>query len=85
MWYFYVLQSVKDPSYYYKGSTNNLRKRLNQHKRGQVTSSKPYHPFQLVYYEAYISEYGARLREKAVKQSGSVHTSLMKRIKASLE
>jgi putative endonuclease len=84
MWYFYVLQSLKDPQYFYKGSTNNLPKRIEQHNKGTVTSTKPYGPFRLVYYEAYLREHGARMRESSVKKSGSVSVPLMRRIRESL-
>ena len=85
MWYFYVLQSNTKIDYFYKGSTNDLRRRLQQHNNGEVTSTKPYRPFRVVYYEAYVSEHAAHLRESSVKTSGSVSTPLMKRIKDSLK
>lgn len=84
MWYFYVLQSKKDPNYFYKGSTNNLRRRLIEHNSGKVISTRPYVPFCVVYYEAYLNEKGAREREQAVKQSGSVSVPLMRRIKSTI-
>ena len=85
MWYFYVLQSQKDINYFYKGSTNDLRRRLKQHNSGEVGSTRPYLPYKLVYYEAFVSEKAARLRESSVKTSGSVSVPLMKRIKESLK
>jgi len=81
MWYFYILQSLKDTNYFYKGSTNDLKRRLEQHNQGLVTSTKPYHPLRLVYYEAYLKEFAARCRESSVKNSGSVSTPLLRRIK----
>lgn len=84
MWYFYILQSKKQPNWFYKGSTEDLPRRLKQHNRGEVQSSKHYIPLELVYYEAYLTKEGARDREKSVKKSGSVWTPLMKRIKKSL-
>lgn len=84
MWYFYVLQSTRDPNYFYKGSTNDLQRRFASHNHGEVCSSDPYRPYMLVYYEAYLHEFAARIRESAVKKSGSVSTPLMKRIKESL-
>ena len=84
MWYFYILQSKKDQNYFYKGSTNDLRRRLVQHNDGLVHSTTPRRPFRLVYYEAYVSEWAARMREAAVKKSGSVSVPLIKRIKESL-
>ena len=81
MWYFYVLKSHKNPNWFYKGSTGNLRLRVEQHNNGEVTSTRPYIPLKLVYYEAYILEKTARERESSVKKSGSVWTPLMKRIR----
>lgn len=85
MWYFYILQSQKDQNYFYKGSTGDLRTRFSQHNNGEVTSTKPFWPWKLVYYEAYVSEKAARLRESAVKQSGSISVPLLRRIKDSLK
>ena len=84
MFYFYVLQSQKDPQWFYKGSTPDLRRRVQQHSDGAVVSTKGYRPLQLVYYEAYCSEQAVRLREMSVKKSGSVWKPLMKRIRESL-
>lgn len=85
MWYFYILQSIQYPNFFYKGSTPDLRRRLEQHNKGGVQSTKHYYPFQLIYYEAYTTERAARLRESSVKKSGSVYMALMKRIKQSLK
>ena len=85
MWYFYIIQSEKEPDYFYKGSTGDLRNRLKLHNDGEVKSTKPRRPWKLVYYEAFVSEKAARLRESSVKRSGSVSVPLMKRIKESLK
>lgn len=84
MWYFYVLQSLKNPNWFYKGSTNDLRRRFNEHQNKKVTATSPYHPLRLVYYEAYTNEQAAREREAMVKKSGSSWGALMKRVKESL-
>jgi putative endonuclease len=55
MWYVYVLQSQKNKNWFYKGSTNGLKRRFYQHQNGEVKSTKPYKPFKLVYYEAYLT------------------------------
>ncbi|HMS23378.1 MAG TPA: GIY-YIG nuclease family protein [Candidatus Saccharibacteria bacterium] len=79
MYYFYILQSKKDNSYYH-GSTNDLRRRTNEHVSGRVISTKHHLPIVLVYYEAYSTLIKARLRELQVKKSGSIRTNLHKRI-----
>jgi len=84
MWYVYVLQSQNVLNWFYKGSTNNLTTRIEKHNIGEVISTKPYRPFRLVYYEAYLTEFAARNREASIKKSGSVWKPLMDRIKDSL-
>ncbi|MFA5986213.1 MAG: GIY-YIG nuclease family protein [Parcubacteria group bacterium] len=85
MWYVYVLQSKKEPNWFYKGSTNDLKRRIEQHNCGEVQSTKFYIPLALVYYEAYLTEEVARTRESSIKKSGSVWKPLMDRIKSSLK
>ena len=69
----------------YIGSTNDLHKRLREHNNGKSRSTKRYIPWELVYYEAYISEVDAREREKKLKHHGKGLAELKKRIKNSLE
>lgn len=83
MFYVYVLQSKKDGNCY-TGSTNNLRRRFEEHNSGKVFSTKPRIPFELVYYEAYKSENDARKRESNLKLRSRAFTQLKKRIKESL-
>lgn len=66
MFYTYVIQSKKDGGLYI-GSTKNLRKRFEQHQKGQVFSTKSRRPLELIYYEACLSEDDARRREKSLK------------------
>ncbi len=57
MWYFYVLESVKDGSLY-KGHTNDLKRRVSEEhnkKRGGVYSKK-HAPYKVIYYEAYLEK-----------------------------
>lgn len=84
MWYFYVLQSLRDKNWFYKGSTNDLSRRIEQHNSGEVFSSCPYKPYRLVYYEAYLYEFAARIRENSVKKNGNISTPLLRRIRESL-
>jgi len=79
MWYVYVLKSkVKDEIYI--GSTNDLRRRLKEHNDGQEISTKRYMPWSLYYYEAYLMQKLARMREKRLKYNGNAIKELKKRI-----
>jgi len=54
-YYVYILRSEKDGQLYI-GKTNDLKRRINEHRRGKVTSTKGRLPLQLVYYEAYTNK-----------------------------
>ena len=66
MYYTYVLQSLKDGKFY-AGYTKDLKKRFEQHTKGQVTSTKDRRPLKLVYYEACCDKDDALKREKYFK------------------
>lgn len=83
MYYVYVLKSKKDGNAYI-GSTNDLGRRFEERTLGKVTSTKPRRPLELVYYEAYKSEKGARLRESRLKLKSRAYAQLRKRIAQSL-
>ena len=51
----------------YKGVTNDLRRRIDEHTNGKVESTKHYRPFVFVGYEAYRTESDALRREKFLK------------------
>jgi putative endonuclease len=51
MWYVYILRSTIDKNLYI-GSTNNVRRRLDEHNSGEVDSTKSRIPLRL---EAYIA------------------------------
>ena len=97
MYYFYMIQSIKKkteiyPSPFsaekgeriYTGSTKDLRKRLHEHNQGEVTSTRRYVPWRLVYYESYLSDKDARMREQKFKKHGKGNAELKKRLMHSL-
>jgi putative endonuclease len=61
-------RSLKDEKLYI-GYTSDLRKRLKEHREGNVTSTKSRTPFELIFYEAYKNKYDAIRREKYLKTS----------------
>lgn len=78
MYYVYILQDqiTKD---IYVGSTKDLVKRFQQHVGGKTYSTNKYKKLKLMYYEAYLTETNARLREKKLKQHGNAKRELYRR------
>ena len=83
MFYVYILKSKKDQKLYI-GYTEDLKRRISEHKRGNVDNTKHRLPIDLVYYEAYNDIDDAKDREKSFKHSGSVYNGLIKRVKRSI-
>lgn len=83
MFYIYILKSKKD-SKLYIGSTNDLKRRLLEHNKGKVRSTKSRAPFVLKYYEAFSIEDDARHREWSLKKDGNALAQLKRRISKSL-
>lgn len=59
MHYAYILLSSKFHIFYF-GSTNNLKERFKLHNSGQVKSTKPHLPWELVWYAGFVTEKEAR-------------------------
>ncbi len=78
MWYVYILRSKADGKFYV-GSTDDLRRRLQEHARGQSQSTKCRRPLELEAYIAVKEESTARDLEKYLK-TGSGIATLRKRI-----
>ena len=58
---------LRNPKQFYIGSTNDLRRRLSEHQNNRNVSTKNRGKWQLIYYEASVSEKDARNREKYLK------------------
>ncbi|MBI4160228.1 GIY-YIG nuclease family protein [Candidatus Wolfebacteria bacterium] len=65
--YVYVLQ-CKDGERYV-GYASNLRKRLEEHKRGKSYWTKTRGPLRLIYFEGCLNEDDARQRERYLKST----------------
>ena len=64
--YVYVLESLKDGERYI-GHTSNLKKRLEEHKKGLTFSTKFRLPFKLIYFEGCLNSEDAKRREDYLK------------------
>ena len=74
MYYVYVLLSEKD-SKLYIGYTKDLKRRINEHKKGLSKAIKHRLPVKLIYYEAFLNKTDAHAREIYLK-SGYGHEQL---------
>jgi putative endonuclease len=63
--YVYILRCREGRRYY--GSTNDLLRRLGQHRGGRVRSTKSRLPVQLIYFEECQTPEQARQRERSFK------------------
>jgi len=67
-YYVYILASKKNGTLYI-GITNNLPKRVFEHKNNLVEGfTQKYNVHDLVYYEQYSDVYSAIIREKRLKK-----------------
>ena len=83
MFYVYVLRSSGDQKLYI-GYTNDLKRRLLEHKTKKNFSTAHRGKLSLVYYEAFFGKSDAIKREKQLKQFKSAYGQLKKRIDGSL-
>lgn len=65
MYYVYYLRMSNDQIY--TGSTKDLRARMSEHERGNVTTTSKFLPVQILGYEAYSHKSDAQRRERYLK------------------
>lgn len=68
MYYVYIIKS-KIKKYKYKGLTDNIDRRLNEHNLGRNKTTSPYKPFQLIFTKAFSTREEARRYEQYLKTS----------------
>lgn len=83
MYHVYLLRSKKNGTFYI-GYTNNIVRRLKEHNSGLIGYTNKYMPWEIVYYESFLSLDDAKRREKSLKYFGKAYSGLKLRIKESL-
>ncbi len=78
MYYLYLLRSQKNGKFYI-GTTSDLKKRFYQHNHAQSIATKASVPWELVYYEAFLTKALALERERKLKRYGRGLVELKKR------
>lgn len=66
MFTIYAIKSSKDGRIYV-GMTENFGRRLEEHNKGCVFSTKGYRPWVVIYKEEAVTRVAARVREKFLK------------------
>ena len=84
MHYVYVLQSSKDNRHYIGniGNTGNLKKRLDEHNRNVMRSTKHRGPWQIIHREEFEDKTEALRREHYIKslKGGNAFKKLLKNV-----
>jgi len=78
-YYVYILYSLRFYKLYI-GFTKNLVQRVKKHNSGQSQATKPYFPYELIHYEAFLNKNDALNREIYLK-SGYGLRSIKKMLK----
>jgi predicted GIY-YIG superfamily endonuclease len=72
MFYTYILESLVRPGEFYRGSTDDLQRRVAEHNAGKCIHTSKFKPWKVKFYAAFETLPQAREFEKYVK-SGSGH------------
>ena len=67
-YYVYIIQSLKDASYYI-GVTVNLKRRISEHNNGSAKYSKSKMPYRLIWFSGFRNKIKALAFEKYLKSS----------------
>lgn len=78
MHFVYILYSERFDRLYI-GITTNVTRRLAEHNRGSVQSTRPYRPYILLRQEQYMTITEARKREIQIKKSGIIRKHIKQR------
>lgn len=86
MYYFYILRSLKNNKLYL-GFTSDLKRRLKSHNDSTNKASKPYAPYDLIFYSAFKDKDDAINCEKYFKTTAGwkrIHKMLGNTLKKGL-
>jgi len=67
MYYAYVLESLRDGTYYYGSSDNPQARLCERHNKGKVVYTRARMPWKLIYQEQFLTRLEAVRREKFFK------------------
>jgi len=67
MYYVYILESLKDGDFY-KGSTEDYLKRIQEHNNGENQFTRSKMPWKLIFVQKFETKTEALIREKKLKR-----------------
>ena len=67
LWFYTYFLEYEKTGIFYTGCTNNIKKRMEQHNKGEVYYTKHRSPVKLVYFEACLNKSNAFRRERYLK------------------
>jgi predicted GIY-YIG superfamily endonuclease len=73
MFYTYILESTSSPGEFYRGHTDNLKRRVAEHNAGKCPHTDKFKPWKVKFYAAFETVQQARQFEAYLK-SGSGHS-----------
>ena len=75
MYYVYILRT---DNRYYVWYTNNIERRLREHKRGKTYTTRRYKEIEMVWYWEYEEKKEAMEMERRIKRSGKISYRIWK-------
>jgi predicted GIY-YIG superfamily endonuclease len=72
MYYAYILESIEKPGEFYRGHSEDLKRRLAEHNAGKCPHTTKFKPWKMKFYAAFETLALAQAFEKYLK-SGSGH------------
>ena len=72
MYFVYVLESIVDGDFY-KGSTENYLKRLEEHNRGDSQFTRSKMPWKLIFVREFVTKKEALIEERRLKKCNKAY------------
>jgi putative endonuclease len=72
MYYVYMLESLADGNFY-KGSTTDYLKRVQEHNRGESQFTRSKMPWRLIFVQEFETKQEALIQEKKLKKCNKIY------------
>lgn len=72
MFYVYIIKSQTDAKRIYTGYTRSVKRRLNQHNKGECKHTSKYRPWTIIYYCGFNDKYRTLAFERYLKSASGI-------------